>query len=368
MKAAMNKQADFVWSHLPDIDRAALLRPISRKSPCGASPRESGVSDPIRRLRQQGHGKPEETDWAGIEEACLAALAGRAKDLEIAAWLTEALLYRRGAAGLAAGLDLITCYAERFWDRLHPLPEGDDLAYRLAPLDWLDRLSVPARLIPLTAPSEPGVPPHGLHDWEMAGHLAQLARSDPKRHQRERQAGAVAAEDIELSLMLTPDGFLRGQAALFAAASARLADLSALLEEKGAAGFSGLPALYRTIAACRHFLDSALAARPGGASEVEEAEGEKEAPAPDTAYPAGAALTLPAPEDGSFVEIRNREEAYRLLALAADYLMRAEPHSPAPYLVRRAIAWGGMSLPQLLTELLDGDTDIARLRRLLGLP
>lgn len=77
----------------------------------------------------------------------------------------------------------------------------------------------------------------------------------------------------------------------------------------------------------------------------------------------------PAPQgEGSFVDIRNREEAYRLLALAADYLMRAEPHSPAPYLVRRAIAWGGMSLPQLLTELLDGDTDIARLRRLLGLP
>jgi type VI secretion system ImpA family protein len=352
-----------IWSQLPDIDRAALLRPISRKAPCGASPRDSGVSDPIRRLRQQGHGKPEETDWAGIEEACLAALAGRTRDLEIAAWLTEALLYRRGAAGLAAGLDLIAGYAERFWDRLHPLPEGDDLAYRLAPLDWLDRLSVPARLIPLTAPSEPGVPPHGLHDWEMAGHLAQLARSDPKRHQRERQAGAVAAEEIELSLMLTPDGFLRTQAALFAAAASRLADLSALLEEKGADGFSGLPSLSRTIAACRHFLDSALAARPGGAVEMEEEAAESDIPSSSS-----PTLALSVPEEGSFVDIRNREEAYRLLALAADYLMRAEPHSPAPYLVRRAIAWGGMSLPQLLTELLDGDTDIARLRRLLGLP
>lgn len=355
-----------VWSHLPDLDRAALLRPISRKSPCGAAPRETGVSDPIRRLRQQGHDNPEATDWAGIEEACLAALAGRAKDMEIAAWLTEALLYRRGAVGLAAGLDLIACYAERFWDKVHPLPEDGDFDYRVAPLDWLDRLSVPVRLIPLTAPAEPGVPPYGLHDWEMAGHLAQLARSDPKRHQRERQAGAVAAEDIELSLMLTPDGFLRDQAVLFAAAAARLADLSALLEEKGADGFSGLPALSRTIAACRHFLDSALAARPDAALAPEE-----EAPAPEGSHLGGhpaAALTLSVPEEGSFVEIRNREEAYRLLALAADYLMRAEPHSPAPYLVRRAIAWGGMSLPQLLTELLDGDTDIARLRRLLGLP
>lgn len=351
-----------IWSQLPDIDRAALLRPISRKSPCGPPPREAGISDPIRRLRQNGHGNPEETDWAGIEEACLAALAGRTKDLEIAAWLTEALLYRRGAAGLAAGLDLIACYTDRFWDKVHPLPEEGDLGYRVAPLDWLDRLSVPARLIPLTAPAEPGVPPHGLHDWEMAGHLAQLARSDPKRHQRERQAGAVAAEDIELSLMLTPDGFLRTQASLFAAAAVRLADLSALLEEKGATSYSGLPALSRTIAACQHFLDSALAARPGAPDEPEE-----EAHDVEPAHTAPA-LALSVPEEGSFVDIRNREEAYRLLALAADYLMRAEPHSPAPYLVRRAIAWGGMSLPQLLTELLDGDTDIARLRRLLGLP
>jgi type VI secretion system protein VasJ len=46
-----------------------------------------------------------------------------------------------------------------------------------------------------------------------------------------------------------------------------------------------------------------------------------------------------------------RAEAYRQIVAAADYLIAVEPHSPVPYLLRRAAAWGGMALPQLYVEL-----------------
>ena len=65
--------------------------------------------------------------------------------------------------------------------------------------------------------------------------------------------------------------------------------------------------------------------------------------------------------------IRSRAEAYRRLAEAADYLLRTEPHSPAPYLVRRAVAWGGMSLGELLEELVQGDSDLKAIYTLLGM-
>jgi predicted component of type VI protein secretion system len=65
--------------------------------------------------------------------------------------------------------------------------------------------------------------------------------------------------------------------------------------------------------------------------------------------------------------ISSRDEAYRRLAEAADYLCRMEPHSPAPYLVKRAIQWGSLSLPELLPELVRNQSELAELFRLLQL-
>src|SRR5947209_12697669 len=63
--------------------------------------------------------------------------------------------------------------------------------------------------------------------------------------------------------------------------------------------------------------------------------------------------------------IRSRAEAYRRLAEVADYLIRTEPHSPASYLIRRVISWGGMTLEELLPELLGSDPTLKDLERLL---
>src|SRR5204863_9955527 len=65
--------------------------------------------------------------------------------------------------------------------------------------------------------------------------------------------------------------------------------------------------------------------------------------------------------------IASRAEAFARLREASDYLLRTEPHSPVPYLVRRAVAWGNMSLSQLLEELLASNTDLSTIDTLLGI-
>jgi type VI secretion system protein ImpA len=65
--------------------------------------------------------------------------------------------------------------------------------------------------------------------------------------------------------------------------------------------------------------------------------------------------------------IRGRDDAYRLLGVIQEYLQRIEPHSPAPYLIGRAIAWGRMSLADLLKELLEENADLHSIYRLLGI-
>jgi type VI secretion system ImpA family protein len=67
--------------------------------------------------------------------------------------------------------------------------------------------------------------------------------------------------------------------------------------------------------------------------------------------------------------IRTREQAYETLAQIANFLARLEPHSPVPYLLHRAIAWGGMSLKELLPELVQDQAalkDVGHLLRFEG--
>lgn len=64
---------------------------------------------------------------------------------------------------------------------------------------------------------------------------------------------------------------------------------------------------------------------------------------------------------------RNRAEAYVTLGALADYLSAVEPHSPTPYLIRRAVNWGNMSLSEVIAEIIREEGDVSRLFNVLGI-
>jgi type VI secretion system protein ImpA len=89
---------------------------------------------------------------------------------------------------------------------------------------------------------------------------------------------------------------------------------------------------------------------------------------PSTAVAAGPAPEAPHHDDREPIAgrpIRTRDDAYKCLSEAADFLARTEPHSPTPYLVRRAIAWGGMRLEDLLPELVRSQDELGQIYNLL---
>jgi type VI secretion system protein ImpA len=65
--------------------------------------------------------------------------------------------------------------------------------------------------------------------------------------------------------------------------------------------------------------------------------------------------------------IQNRADAYRMLIEASDYLLLTEPHSPTPYLVKRAISWGDMPLGKVLEEIVPSSEALAAIYALLGI-
>ena len=125
--------------------RNDLLNPIPGDNPSGRNLRYDPVFDKVKEARReeddaaQGDWKYERkvADWPLVIKIAGEILATKTKDLQLAAWLTEAALKREGVAGLREGLDLIKGLVENFWDTLYPEIEEGDLEMRAAPLEWV---------------------------------------------------------------------------------------------------------------------------------------------------------------------------------------------------------------------------------------
>ena len=67
-----------------------------------------------------------------MRELALKTLAETSKDLEVAAWATEAMVRSHGLAGLYAGAKLMAGLAEQYWDGLFPLPDDYGMETRVS--------------------------------------------------------------------------------------------------------------------------------------------------------------------------------------------------------------------------------------------
>ncbi|MCX6627981.1 MAG: type VI secretion system protein TssA, partial [Candidatus Solibacter sp.] len=139
--------------------RNDLLNPIAGENPSGPNLKYAPVCDKIKEARRedddaaQGDWKVERklADWPTVIKLAGETLAAKTKDLQVAAWLTEALAKTQGVGGLRDGLDLLKALIEGFWDTLYPEIEDGDLELRAGPLEWVGgRLDRAVRGAPLT--------------------------------------------------------------------------------------------------------------------------------------------------------------------------------------------------------------------------
>ena len=142
-----------------DID--AILSPIPGENPAGEDLRYEPVYDEIKEARRaddeldRGAWEYEikAADWDKTLDLCAETLAKRTKDLQIGAWLTEALVKIQGFEGLATGLKILTCFLTDFWDNVYPEIDEGDLDYRVGPLEFLNNnLWFPIKAVPVTDP------------------------------------------------------------------------------------------------------------------------------------------------------------------------------------------------------------------------
>jgi len=103
--------------------RNDLLNPISPEHPAGINLRYDPLYDKIKEARREDADTPQGewqrerklADWVLVIKLINDALATKTKDLQLAAWLAEALLRREGLTGLRDVLDLSRGFIENFW-------------------------------------------------------------------------------------------------------------------------------------------------------------------------------------------------------------------------------------------------------------
>jgi type VI secretion system ImpA family protein len=374
-----------------DDGAARLLAPLAGHHPAGEWLRLDPVYDEIKELRAEDdltlprgiwQRQLKRADWAATAALCSEVLAGRSKDLQVGAWLAEAWMQLEGFPGLARGARLLAALCRGFWSGLNPPLEDGDSASRLAPIAWMaEKLPLRLKRVPVTAPAGEDALPYGWSDWEAGLYLANLARTDAPAAAQAQERGMVPQPKFLVSVSLTSAAWYVALGGQLAAALAALDKLGAELAARCGEAAPSLAPLAEPLLAIQSFAARVVEERrqtgelPGiGAGGEEDAAAPGAAPgtAPEIAATSafaapGSAVAAPGAAPGPAAAVANRAQAYQRLSEAAEYLLRTEPHSPVPYLVRRAVSWGNLSLAELLDELLAKNADLATLYTLLGI-
>jgi type VI secretion system protein ImpA len=367
---------------------ASLLAPIADGDPTGADIRGGGAGSASYRemrdaqkmatsaersaLRGIVSDPPPEALWATVSSRAQQILREHSKDMEVTATLIQALARTGGFAGLQAGFDLCGGLVAAFWDALHPQSEDEDdfdedhgpgVFARAEPISQLDAeeaLSAPM----LRQPVVEGLGADALAFWQVKLELSRKPGGDDDEEVPVLDGAELAS--LRSMLSSVPQQVLVARRAEIAACrESHLAMVKAINDACEASAEAASQAEDRRVRPFRlsssrteSTLDDCLRMfdllTDGMLPVSDEAGGEPAAASgaqPASAEAAPAAATARRSEG-----FASREQAFADIDRIARYFESTEPHSPVSYLLRQAVRWGHMSLPDLMSELMASDT------------
>src|SRR5579864_1609973 len=327
-----------------------LLKPIEGPNPSGANLRYDPVYDKIKEARREEDQPPpgmterdrKLADNPLVIKLTTDLLTKKTKDLQLAAWFSEASLKQKGFTGLKDGLGLCCGLVENFWETVYPELEDGDAQSRGAPLGFVGtKLEIPLKLVPIV--DKVG---YSLLDYQQARETGyeDQAKTDEAKKKRAIlvNEGKLTPEAFDKAFEETPKKFYAQAEQDLDACLQTLAQLKKTCDEKFGDDGPAFGSLKSTLDLARHSIhvllqkkrekepDPVAAVAPAGNA----AEGEVQA---EAAGPVRTGVLISV-ETSS--EPPDRVDAIRKVAEAAAYLRRREPTSPASYLMLRGLRWG----------------------------
>ena len=353
------------------IDIDAMLRPVSEESPSGENLRYSGVYDEITEARRadddlnQGEWQTELkiADFSRVTDLAVDSLTSRTKDLQIAAWLSEALLKQHGFVGLRDSMKLLTGLQANFWDALHPEIDEGDMEGRANAIAWFETQAGDlVKTVPFT-----GGDGYSFNDWEDSKtfdfpdnmdmlETAEQTRLNELKTQAETQR-RVTGEMWRKAIAATRRAQVEGVNFAVEECWVELQNLNQVIEEKYDRNqMPGLTNLRKGLEAAHDQIKKLLEEKRIEEPDESDLVGEEGVNEDGTPRAAGASTGA----------INNRRDALRRLNEIAEFFHRTEPHSPISYIVQRAVKWGNMPLESWLQDVIKDESVLFNLRQTLG--
>src|ERR1700722_16353 len=328
-----------------------LLNPIEGPNPSGVNLRYNPVYHKIKEARREEDQPPpgmterdrKVADNAQVIKLTPDALTTKTKDLQLAAWLTEAWLKQKGFGGLKDGLSVCHGLVEKFWDSVYPEIEDGEVESRGAPLGFVGtKLEIPLKLIPVVEKAK-----YGFLDHQQSREVGyeDQAKSDDAKKKRTLaiKEGKVAPEVFDTAFEDTPKKFYAQAEKDLDACLQLVRQLQESCDPKFVEEGPSFGPLRTALEATRHlihgFLQKKREKEPDPVEQIAVQPGAEGGVAGDAAASGqvrvGVLITV---ETSS--EPPDRVEAIAKIAEAAAFLRRREPKSPASYLMLRGLRWG----------------------------
>lgn len=338
--------------------RDDLLNPIPGENHSGVNLRYDKVSDQIKEARTEGEesvlgnlASPKKADYKLVIKLAGEALAARSKDLQLAAWLTEAHVKREGIGMVEPCLKLMLELQQQFWDTLYPEMEDGDVGMRAVPVEWAcNRVADMMYQAPIT---KDGLNYYQYGESRRVGYEADAGYDENKLAAR-RQAiedGKITGEEWDKGFESTPKAWYVSMDEAMRTSAEVMAELESYCDEKyGSEGpvFGKLrTALEEVGAVVSRLLNEKRKIEPdepepGEVKEEAEETAEAEAEAAAESEEAAEAAPAARKKAGKSVSAEpvDREDAIARIQACAKFLQKENSSSPVAYLVQTALRLG----------------------------
>jgi type VI secretion system protein ImpA len=371
------------------LDLLKLLEPLGTNQRGGISLLYEGTHQELMEARRDDNpslprgdwSRPlKVSDWQKVIDLATHTLKEKSKDLRVAVMLSEALIYQEGIIGFNAATNFLIKFMELYWDDMHPLiDEPADLESRMLILEWFsEKCGLAIKFQYITAPISNHLA-YNMVDWLKVEKLLKAGPTKLTRRQRlepqQENTQGPTIQSFEESITATPTNWLRSNKEIIQETSDLIGQLEKLITEKMRNNIPNFRPLKDAIEQIHSKSQELIQVRDQVEGKLEDRT--KEIQSSEAAeieqVKVGTQTTTTTSTNGSSINNKvlktdfvSRAEAYDTLEVISKYLMDIDPHSPTPYLLRKAVSFRDMTFADLLTTLVDDEWHRSNLLKLMG--
>ncbi|WP_158997005.1 type VI secretion system protein TssA [Pigmentibacter ruber] len=350
---------------LANLDK--LLAPISSELPCGEYLKRNAALIQIKELRtkliqendeNQGIWVKKQTEtssWGEIVSLSYDLLLNQTKDLNLVSYLLEAQFKIEGFAGLAKVLSLFVHYCSTYWDNINPPIQDGNFELRAASFKALRNIT----MLGIKSYSFQVQNEQNQENITWSWYESQLTYGKNEGIQAKSKINQIIQEksDSEVKLInIALESIMKNLEILENEFIPLL-----VLDEDDHVTFDDLSNLIQELYAILN---------PIYLERISSFENKNERRALISSEEEKVVQSNNGDSSMTFLNsnsLNTVQEAYNAIEKANEFLLKNDPHSPSPYLIRRALDWRKKSLYSVLIELFSSTTKPQEIFSLLGL-